>query len=263
MERPEHDFHVVGNEIVIDFAVPLPASSEDQVLTRLLTHHAAGIIRDRKQRGQPLDGIPVARIRAMRGAESVDVAFLDLEESEDVYDLELPDLLRLGTHAGYDPLAKLGSREEGETLKLSRRTRGDRLGPIRDDIELTVGIATGLRSLGIDPERVTMAELGPGLLRLAGYRLTERDDGSLLAIGAGNTVYVDVIAHQEGEYPELEERRLTSFIISFARSHADRGLLLTDKYGPYEVYEKERANPKCHFITRERMQGFVDAIALG
>jgi hypothetical protein len=29
------------------------------------------------------------------------------------------------------------------------------------------------------------------------------------------------------------------------------------------VYEKERANPKCHFITRERMQGFVDAIALG
>ncbi len=263
MEPPEHDFHVVGNEIVIDFAVPLPARGDDQVLTGLLTHHAAGIIRDRIQRGQPLAGIPTARIRARRGVEIADVAVLDLEEGEGVPDFEFPDALPLRVSTGYDPLAKLGSREEGETLRLSHRTRGDRLTPIREEIELTVGVMAGLRAMGIDPERVTMAELGPALLRLAGYQLTERPDGSVTAIGGGNTVYVDVVAHHDGEYPELEEQRITSFLIAFARSHASRGLLLTDKYGPYEVYEKERANPKCHFITRERMQGFVDAIALG
>jgi hypothetical protein len=38
--------------------------------------------------------------------------------------------------------------------------------------------------------------------------------------------------------------------------------LITDKYGPYMIYDKERRNPKLRFITRERLQPFVDSFAL-
>jgi hypothetical protein len=262
MERPEHDFHVVGNEIVIDFAVPLPATGEDEVLTELLSHHAAQIIRDRKRRGQPLDGIPLARVQARKGAESVEVARLDLDE-EEIPEIEFPDLLPTLDTAGYDPLAKLGAAEGAEVLSLAARPAGDRLAPLVEEIRLTAGIAAGLRAMGTDPEHMSMAQFAPALLRLAGYELTERTDTTFTAYGGGGATYVEVIAHQPGEYPELEERRISSFLIGFADSRTDRGLLLTDKYGPYEIYRRERANPRCAFITRERLQEFVDTIALG
>lgn len=261
MERPEHDFHVVENEIVIDFAVPLPAG-EDEVLTELLSHHAAEIIKDRKVRGQPLDGIPIARVRARRGVDVVQVAELELEE-EGMADIELPDLLPTLDKAGYDPLAKLGLADEGEVLALAARPANDQLAALADEIRLTAGLAAGLRATGTNPDQMTMEEFGPCLLRLAGYEITDLGEGSYRAFGGGTTTYVQVIAHHPGEYPELEERPITSFLIAFAGSRADRGLLLTDKYGPYEIYRRERANPRCTFITRERLQAFVDAIALG
>jgi hypothetical protein len=37
---------------------------------------------------------------------------------------------------------------------------------------------------------------------------------------------------------------------------------VTDKFGPYVMYEKERRDPRCRFITRERLQVFVDSFAL-
>jgi hypothetical protein len=262
MDRPDHDFHVVGNEIVIDFAVPLPTSGDDDVLTELLVHHAAEIIRDRIRRGQPLGGIPLARIRARRGSQPVDVAELDLEADEGPPDLDFPQLLSALDSGGYDILARLAAGE-GEVLPLEPSRRGDRLEPIRNELRLTAHLAAALRIQGIDPERMTMAELGPGLLRIAGYQITERGEGTYVAIGAGSSTYVAVISHRQGDYPELDQRQISSFLIAFARSHTDRGLVLTDKYGPYELYDKERANPKCRFVTRERFQAFVDAIALG
>jgi hypothetical protein len=262
MDRPDHDFHVVGNEIVIDFAVPLPSRGEDDVLTELLIHQAAEIIRDRKRRGQPLDGIPRALIRARRGSELVQVAELDLETEDGLPDLEFPDLLSALKAGGYDVMAKFGDADEGDVLPLNPTRRGDRLAPIRSEIRVTARLAAGLRVQGIDPEHMTMAALGPGLLRLAGYQLTKRDEGIYVAIGGGNSTYVEVVAHEQGDYPELDESRITSFLIAFARSHTDRGLLLTDKYRPYEIFDKERANPRCRFVTRERLQMFVDTIAL-
>jgi hypothetical protein len=40
-------------------------------------------------------------------------------------------------------------------------------------------------------------------------------------------------------------------------------LLISDKFCPFIVYEKERREPRVHFITRERLQQFVDSLALG
>jgi len=262
VERPEHEFHVVDNEIVIEFAVPLPVAGEDEVLTELLTHHAVEIINDRKSRGQPLDGIPIARVRASRGAESVQIVELNLED-EGMPDIEFPELLPTLDKTGYDPLAKLGLGGEGDVLPLAFGKRGDQLARLGDEIRLTAGLNAGLRTMGVNPETMTMAQLGPGLLRLAGYELTDRGDGSYSALGGGNTTFVQVIEHEVGEYPELEVRQISAFLVAFAGSRADRGLLLTDKFGPYELYQRERANPRCAFITRERLQGFVDSVALG
>ena len=68
--------------------------------------------------------------------------------------------------------------------------------------------------------------------------------------------------HEAGAYPELETSAMNQFLVGFSTARTDRGLLITDKFGPYSVYEKERANPSCRFITRERLQAFVDSIAL-
>jgi hypothetical protein len=108
-----------------------------------------------------------------------------------------------------------------------------------------------------------MTHFAPGLLRLAGYRLSQRGEGSYLAIGGGSSTYVEVVGHEPGDHPELPESRINSFLFAYAGSRSDHGLMMTDKYGPYAIYAKERANPRCHFITRERLQSFVDAIALG
>lgn len=261
MLQPEHDFHVIDNEITIDFAVPLPASGTDDILTELLRHHALEIIKDRKERGQPIHDIPIARISAKRAGDSVEVAVLDLSEPDEFMEIELPELLPVKANAGYDPLAKFGERAGQSALPLSER-RSDDLAPLAGEIRLTAGLAAGLRSLGVDPEAMTLSELGVGLLRLSNYNLTDRSDGTYVAAGHGTSTLVSFVDHQPGDHPELAEAAVRTFLVTFATARTERGMLITDKYGPYLIYQKERANPDTLFVTRERLQDFVDAIAL-
>ena len=44
---------------------------------------------------------------------------------------------------------------------------------------------------------------------------------------------------------------------------ADKELLITEKFSPFEIYDRERREPRMRFITRERLQDFVDALVLG
>ncbi len=261
MPQPDHEFHVIENEITIEFDVPLPATGVDDVLADLLSHHALEIIKDRKRRGQPLDNIPVARISAKRHGSNVEITVLDLDQPEENLVFDLPELLPLRSASGYDLLAKFGERTESTTLPLSDR-RSDDLLPIGAELRLTAGLAAGLRSLGVDPEHMSASELGRGLLRLSGYDLTAEADGTYLAAGHGTTTLVRFVDHQTGQYPELSEHTVTSFLIACARARRERGLLITDKYGPYLIYKKERANPDVLFVTRERFQDFVDTIAV-
>ncbi len=262
MQQPKHEFHVVGDQITISFEVPLPASGSDEVLTALLSHHALEIIDDRKRRGQPLDDIPTARISANRLGEEVEVAVLDLDQPDEILDTEIPGLWPLRMRADYDPLAKFGEKLEDDKLSLSHKRRGELL-PLGEEIQLTVGLAAGLRSMGVDPERMTVTELGLGLLRLAGYVVRDRDDTTYLASGHGGTTLVYCVDHEIGDYPELSERAIAAFLVAYASARTERAMLITDKYGPYAIYAKERANPNTLFISRERLQGFVDAVALG
>ena len=108
---------------------------------------------------------------------------------------------------------------------------------------------------------MTATDLGLGLLRLSGYQVTEARDG-YRAEGHGATIHVVFVDHEPGDHPELTEKAVTSFLVGFAGARTQRAMLITDKYGPYMIYQKERANPKAVFVTRERLQGFVDAVAV-
>ena len=258
--HPEHDFRVVDHQILIDFAVPLASDGADEVLADLLKHHAIEIIKDRKQRGQPLEGIPVARISALRRGEPHEVAVIKLDRSIERIDIEIPDLVPKPEAAGYDPLAQLEKTLESRATP-SPDGRTDDLAPLAEELRLTAGVAAGLRSLGVDPEQMTATDLALGLLQLSGYRVTERSDG-YQAVGHGSTLLVVTVDHEPGDHPELTERAVNSFLVALAGAKTDRALLITDKYGPYMIYQKERANPKAVFVTRERLQGFVDAVAV-
>ena len=258
--HPDHDFRVVDHEILIEFAVPLAAEGADEVLTDLLKHHAIEIIKDRKRRGQPLEGIPVARVSALCGGEPREVAVIELDRSIERIDIEIPDLVPQPQSLGYDLLDRFGEGLEGRATP-STDGRTDDLAPLGEELRLTAGVSAGLRSFGVDPEQMSATDLAVGLLRLGGYQVTERKDG-YLAVGSGATTLVVAVDHEPGDHPELTESAVNAFLVAFASARTDRGLLITDKYGPYLIYQKERANPKITFVTRERLQGFVDAVAV-
>lgn len=261
--RPEADFHVVRNEAQVTFDVPLPAEGADPVLRDLLLHEATELLRDRRRRGHPLEGIEVMRVYAKRAGEAVEVASLELTELSELPKVAPPVPLARTVAEDHDLLRQLDDSDIKRATPASDTAARDQLKPVGSDIRLTAGLAAGLRSIGIDPDTMSVVDLGLGLLELAGYRLRARGDGSYVASGGGKTSYVAFVAHEAGSYPELETSAINRFLVGYSTARTDRGLLFTDKFGPYSVYEKERANPSCRFITRERLQAFVDSIALG
>ena len=250
--HPQHEFHVAANKIRIEFEVPLPEEGIDDVLRDLLLHHSLEIIRDRIRRRQPLEGIKQALVFARRNDSHVEVGTLDLTQPEETPQIEKPMLVPIGASPQEDPLRKLGELDMRQVVPLAEATELDELQPVGEDLQLTAGLAAGMSA----------SQLGLGLLEISGYGLTRQSDDTYVASGGGLTTYVRFVDHEAGSYPELESHDITEFLVGFNGAHTDRGLLITDKYGPYEIYAKERANPRCHFITRERMQAFVDSIAL-
>jgi hypothetical protein len=51
-------------------------------------------------------------------------------------------------------------------------------------------------------------------------------------------------------------------VVDFGSSGADRGLLISEKFAPFEIYDRERRDRRIRFVTRERLEGFIDALAL-
>lgn len=262
VKRPPADFHVVDDVARILFDVPLPESGADPVLRDLLLHHASELMRDRKRRGQPLDGIETMRVFAKRGTAEVEVGQVELTTLDELP--QIATLTPLARHVAedHDPLRGLEEADIQKIVPVAEAMARDQLAPVGADLRLTSGVDAGLRSAGIDPGEMTVTELGVGLLEMAGYTVQERGESKYVATGGGTSTYVAFVDHQEGTYPELEDTAITEFLVGFANARTDRGLLITDKFGPYEIYEKERANPRCHFVTRERLQSFVDSIAL-
>jgi hypothetical protein len=256
------EFHIRGDDALVYFDVPIPASGPDDVLRDLLLKEAVEVLREKKQHGLPMEGVTTVRAFGTRDGENVEVGSVDLDVPGELP--EEPVAAGVAPHfssAPFDPLAHLGEQEFTIEAGVSARAGTDELAPLSEEITLTAEMSEKLRMQGVDLDSMQAGDLALGLLKIAGYNVTS-SQGGYLASGSGGTTFLQVVDHQRGDYPELEERTINGFLVAFNQARADRGMLVTEKYSPFLVYEKERRQPRVRFITRERMQTFVDGFTL-
>ncbi len=229
----------------------------------LLVRQAIEAVRDRQARGLPIGDPSSVRVLATEGGGFVEVAEADLGEPgtaafPDAHDPEPRD----ADEVPVDPLHRFASLVEtrgGGTSYVSRR---DDLADLGSELRLTSELRDALEANGVDLGTLDASTLTRELLAVAGYSLRPGDaPGTYTASRQGVETFVALVDHAPGEYPELSEQAISAFLAGFYSSRASKGLLFSDKFGPHLVYEKERRDQRVRFITRERMQDFVDSIA--
>lgn len=259
---PVADFHVQGEEAIVVFDVPL-SEEDDPVLNELLVDEAIEVVRE-KRHTLPIDGVTVVVVRAGRG-ETREVGRRELPAVGELP----PPVESMGlslANIAHDPFAAPFEEETDHSVVYETKTDvpSDELGPIVDELKLPTGLERGLRAIGVDPDQVSAPDLVLALLRMFGYGVTEHTmPGTYMVTKDGLSTYILTVPHKKGEHPELDESTCKRFIAEFASSGADRGLLLTGKYGPFMIHDIEARQPNIRFITRERIQGFIDWMALG
>lgn len=260
---PVASFHVVGDEARVTFDVPLD-DEDDEVLNDLLMGEAIEVVRQ-KRHSLPIDD--VHHIVVFAGRDNVrEVGRTKLPSPGELPPPALDTGLSL-SHIARDPFAAPfdeGGPDHGVSYETRADVPADELPPLREDLRIPKGLDRGLRALGTDPEALDGPEFVIALLRMFGYRVTEQSfPGSYMAIKDGVSTYIATDSYEKGEYPELDDSVIRRFLADFGSSNADRGMLISDKYGPFSIYEIESNQPKVRFITRERIQRFVDSMALG
>ncbi len=259
---PVADFHVRGEEAIVVFDVPLP-EEDDPVLNELLVDEAIEVVRE-KRHTLPIDGVTVVVARAGRG-ETREIGRTELPAIGELP----PPMENMGlslVNIAHDPFAAPFEEETDHSVVYETKTDvpSDELGPIMEELKLPAGLERGLRAIGVDPESVSAPDLVLALLRMFGYGVTEQAmPGTYMVIKDGVSTYILTEPHRPGEHPELEESTCKRFIAEFGSSGADRGLLVTAKYSPFMIHDIEARQPDLRFITRERIQGFIDWMALG
>lgn len=266
------DFHVHGDVAEIYYEVPLGVGKVDDHLRDLLCHDASLVLHEKKTHGLPIAQVTRARVFGRRGEEAVVVDVMELEAPGEIPDIAAPDLIPHASAVDFDPLAHLGDKDFEIQPGVADRAADEDLDPFLDEIVIAKSVEAQLRAAGIDPTEVSLRDLSLALLRTAGYEITVGrvavstvESGSAEIYTARKTgleVLVAIVPHHEGEHPELLERTVNTFVFEVAQLNPQRALLVTDKFGPYLVYEKERSDPRCRFITRERLQAFVDGFAV-
>ncbi len=266
------DFHVQGDIAEIYYAVPLPQDDVDDHLRDLLCHDASLVLHEKKAHGLPIEQVSRARVFGHRGEESVEVGVIELEIPGEIPEIAAPELVPHASAAGFDPLSHLGEQEFQLQPGVADRESEEGLPSFLDGITIAKSVESRLRAVGIDPADVSLQDLSLSLIRIAGYAVGVERAGLATVEGGSTEVYmarkdgtemlVVVVPHSRGEHPELMERLVNTFSFHVAQTNPQNALLITDKFGPYVVYEKERADPRCRFITRERLQAFVDSFAV-
>jgi len=259
---PVADFHVRGEEAIVVFDVPL-SEEEDPVLNELLVDEAIEVVRE-KRHTLPIDGVTVVVAQAGRG-EAREIGRTELPAIGELP----PPMENMGLsliNIAHDPFAAPFEEETNHSVVYETKTDvpSDELGPIIEELKLPAGLERGLRAIGVDPESVSAPDLVLALLRMFGYGVTEQAmPGTYMVIKDGLSTYILTEPHRSGEHPELGEPTCKRFIAEFGSSGADRGLLVTAKYSPFMIHDIEARQPNLRFITRERIQGFIDWMALG
>lgn len=255
-------FHVSGNEAQVTFDVPLGLDAVDPVLADMLEAEAIEVVRERRK-SLPIDDVTTVVVYAGRGDTVRKVGSVDLAEPGVLPSPSPLQRLHLA-HVGYDPLERQFEEEEpASPPEIVAPTGSDTLGPIGTEIRLPKAVEVGLRAQGIDPETMTAGELVRGVLRLFDYAITAGSDpDSWVARKQGTTTYIREDPYVEGDSPEVDESMIRSFMVGFVNAKTDRGILVSDKFAPFSIYAQERREPRVRFITRERLQKFVDSFAL-
>ena len=259
---PVAEFHVKGDAASVYFEVPLP-DGDDAVLGKLLLHEAVEVVRE-KRHTLPIDQVSRVVAYGQSGDGFAKVGEVSLETPGTLPPPAPPPVVF--RHGGPDPLASFREGPSGPPPGVSTSVPEEGLGPAGPEVELPGAVASGLRMQGVDPSTAGAGDLVVGLLKLGGFTVTGPTEKAgyhvYVASNPTGRTYVHVDPLGDADYPELEESAINRFMIDFEQSGTDRGLLVSDKFGPYLVYEKERREPRVHFITRERLQQFVDSLAL-
>ena len=165
---------------------------------------------------------------------------------------------------GYDPLDRQFEDEPVTAPpELAAVTASDTLKPIGDELRIPKALDIGLRAQGIDPDSMTAADMVRAVLRLFGYTITPGSDAAVYTAGkAGTTTFVREDVYRPGDYPELDEGTIRSFMVGFLDARTDRGLLVSAKFAPFSIHDQERREPRVRFVTRERLQKFIDSFSL-
>ncbi|MFO7299724.1 MAG: hypothetical protein DIU67_005990 [Actinomycetes bacterium] len=259
---PVAEFTVRGGAMHVTFDVPLP-QEKDEVLEELLLSEAVEVVRE-KRHSLPLGDLEEIVVHAGRG-EVVEIGRVKLPSKGELP----PPPPTVGVdlrHIAHDPFAAHFEEEDRGPVVADVKVDApdDELPPIAKELRIPKSLERGLRALGIDPAHADGADIMLGLLRMFGYTVTEQAlPGSYLAIKDGQSTYVFADTHEPGEALEVEETVIRKFLADFSTSGADRGLLLSEKYAPFSIHEIENRQPKVRFITRERIQRFIDTMALG
>lgn len=262
LHPPVDEFHVRGDTATVQFGVPVPEEIDD-ALSDLLTHEAVEVVREKKAT-LPIDQVTKVVAYGIHHGEPKEVGSVTLDTPG-----ELPPPLVLAENAPHasklsvDVLGEFAETLPSTTPVAAETQREGDLASVSDEFRLTAAAQAGLRAQGIDPNEMSVAELVTGLFRITGYQVMEGGTpDTYLASKGGVRTFVQVIPHEAGSYPEIGEDVIRKFVVDFGSSGADRGLLISDKFAPFEIYERERRDKRIRFVTRERLQGFVDALSV-
>jgi hypothetical protein len=259
-------FHVRGDTASVVFAVPLGDGPTGHHLTELLAANAVEYVRQKVDEGLPLEGVHRIAVSAMRGDHPEQVTTVDLPEVG-----ELPDeahiLRRDPTH---DPIAAVQAVVADTSVSASGRSEA--LEGVGELVELPAPTEAHLRAIGVDLSSMSLEDLVLGLFRASGFTVEGGYPGVAIPSIDPSDVYrfsrgaerglLAIVPHVEGTYPELDEKVLAGLAVAVAQANPPRAVMVTDKYGPYAIYERERRDPRLVFVTRERLQGFVDSFSL-
>lgn len=247
------------SEANVVFDAPLPDGPVGDVLRNLMFGEALRVLHEKRRSGLPLDGVETVHVFGMRNGDRIDVGAVDVTDPQEVPDMR--DVPLAHTTAKGDPFRGLTQSEMDLAPKLKDRSGEDGITPLGEMLTFSERVEAGLRLQGIDPAIVSIGALARGLFQIGGYHIGDSGDSSFVALKDGVSTYVAVVRHEEGGHPELQSSEMTTFAIDFQRSGSDRGLLVTDKYGPFDIYAREKRVNTVRYIPRERLQAFVDSFA--
>lgn len=261
------DFHVKGDTARTHFDVPLGDGPPGQHLSDLLSSAAVEYVREKTHEGLPLDGVERIEVFATRAGEPELITTIDLPEAGTLPELDVMVLVA----PSHDPIAAV-AEVIADTSVVTSTSSSSTLEPVYEFIELPGVVEAHLRSIGVDPASMSLEDLVLGLLRVGGYDVRDGNVGFTMsddkasvytATRAGKTNAVVILPHEAGTHPELNERVLAEFSVGVTQTNPDQGVLITDKYSPYSMYERERRDKRLVFVTRERLQAFVDSFNVG